>query len=106
MNDPIAVWPCLHAGKDGVVLDVSVVPGASRTEPVGLHGDALRVRLAAPPADGKANEALVAWLAAELRCPRRNVVLLRGHAARRKQVGLALPLAQVVQWLARRVPRG
>jgi uncharacterized protein (TIGR00251 family) len=105
MNDPAPSWPCLRAAKDGVVLDVSVVPGAARTEPMGLHGDTLRVRLAAPPVDGKANEALMAWLAQELGCPRRHVVLLRGHAARRKQVALDVPLAQVEQWLARRVQR-
>jgi uncharacterized protein len=104
MNDPTA-WPCLHAAKEGVVLEVSVVPGASRTEVAGLHGDALRVRLAAPPVDGKANDALVAWLAQELQCPRRDVLLRRGHAARRKQVVLALPRAHVEQWLAQRVPR-
>jgi len=99
-------WPCVRAASAGVVLDVSVVPGAARTEPVGLHDGALRLRLAAPPVDGKANEALVAWLAAELRCPRRDVTLLRGHSARRKQVALDVPLAQVVAWLAARVPRG
>jgi uncharacterized protein len=106
MNDPTSSWPCLHAARDGVVLAVTVVPGASRTEVAGLHGDALRVRLAAPPVDGKANDALVAWLAHELHCPRRDVVLLRGHAARRKQIALALPLDAVAQWLAQRVSRG
>ena len=98
-------WPCVRAVADGVVLDVSVVPGAARTEPVGLHDDALRIRLAAPPVDGKANDALVAWLAAELRCPRRSVVLQRGPASRRKQVAIALPMSEVVAWLARRAPR-
>ena len=105
MNDRTPSWPCLRVAKDGVVLDVSVVPGASRTEAAGLHGEALRVRLAAPPVDGKANEALVAWLAQELGCARRDVALLRGHAARRKQVALAVPLVRVEQWLAQRVPR-
>jgi uncharacterized protein len=101
-----SAWPCLRAASGGVVLDVSVVPGASRTEPVGLHDGALRLRLAAPPVDGKANEALVAWLAAELHCARREVTLLRGHSARRKQVALGVPIAQVQAWLAARVPRG
>jgi uncharacterized protein len=105
MNDRTPEWPCLRAAHDGAVLDVSVVPGAARTEPVGLHDGALRVRLAAPPVDGKANEALLAWLADELGCARRHVVLQRGRASRRKQVAIGVPASQVAQWLAQRVPR-
>ncbi|MBI3369714.1 MAG: DUF167 domain-containing protein [Burkholderiales bacterium] len=96
-------WPCLRAlggnGGEGCVLDVSVSPNAKRTCADGLHDGALRVRLAAPPADGKANEALVAWLADALRCARRDVRLLRGHSARRKQIALALPADRVADWL-------
>jgi uncharacterized protein (TIGR00251 family) len=105
MNGRNPEWPCLRAAHDGAVLDVSVVAGAARTEPVGLHDGALRVRLAAPPVDGKANEALLAWLADELGCARRHVVLQRGHASRRKQVAIDVPAAHVAQWLARRLPR-
>jgi uncharacterized protein YggU (UPF0235/DUF167 family) len=65
-----------------------------------LHDGCLRVRLAAPPVDGKANDALLAWLAAELRLPRRGVRLLRGDTARRKQVELDAPPAAVATWLA------
>ena len=57
----------------------------------GLHDGALRVRLAAPPVDGKANARLLAWLAAELGCARRAVRLLRGDASRRKAVEVDLP---------------
>ncbi|CAG1019723.1 hypothetical protein BURC_04634 [Burkholderiaceae bacterium] len=87
------------------MLDLSVVPGAKRTEVAGLHGGALRVRLAAPPVDGKANEALIAWLAAELGLPRRSVELLRGASSRRKQMRLACTLAQAQAWLMLRCPR-
>ena len=99
-------WPCLRAVDAGVVLDLSVVPGAKRTELVGLHGGALRVRLAAPPVDGKANDALIAWLADELSLPRRSIELLRGVASRRKQLRLACTAAHAQAWLARRCPRG
>lgn len=99
-----SAWPCVHATADGAVLDVSVVPGATRTEAVGLHGGALRLRLAAPPIDGKANEALVVWLADELQCAKREVHLLRGISARRKQVAVDLPIARVVAWLTKSVP--
>jgi hypothetical protein len=99
--------PCVRAVDDGVVLDLSVVPGARRTEPVGLHDGALRLRLAAPPVDGKANDCLIAWLARELRLARRDVELLRGASSRRKQVMLrGASLALVLDWLRRSVPPG
>jgi uncharacterized protein (TIGR00251 family) len=97
-------WPCLRAVDEGVVLELSVVPGAKRTELVGLHDGALRVRLAAPPVDGKANEALTAWLAGQLGLPRRDVSLLRGASARRKQMLLHTSMAQASAWLARALP--
>lgn len=100
-----ACWPCLRLTRDGVLLDLSVVPGAKRSEAVGLHDGALRLRLAAPPVDGKANDALLAWLAGELGCTRREVQLVRGASSRRKQVGLAMPLERVEAWLATRITR-
>ena len=56
-------WPCLSERAGGAVLSLAVVPNAKRTEVDGLHDGALRVRLAAPPLEGRANDALVAWLA-------------------------------------------
>lgn len=56
----------LRGTDDGVVLHLHIQPGAKKTEVVGLHGDALKIRLAAPPVDGKANAALLAFLAAKL----------------------------------------
>ncbi len=94
-------WPCLAARGEGALLAVAVVPNAKRTAADGLHDGALRVRLAAPPVDGKANEALVAWLAGELGLPRRAVRLLRGASSRRKQLELDLDPAAVAAWLAR-----
>lgn len=97
-----AAPPCLSArGSDGALLRLAVVPGARRTGADGLHDGALRVRLAAPPVDGRANEALLAWLAAELHLPRRALALERGAGARRKTVAIAAPPAQVAAWLAR-----
>jgi uncharacterized protein (TIGR00251 family) len=91
---------CLTARGDGVLLQLSVVPNARRTEVDGLHDGALRVRLAAPPIDGRANEALVAWLAKSLGVPRRDVEVLRGETSRRKQVAIAVPHGRAAQWLA------
>lgn len=61
-------------------------PRASRTELAGLHGGALRVRLAAPPVDGAANDALLRYLAEALDVPRATIALLSGHSGRRKVV--------------------
>ena len=84
------------------MLDVVVSPNARRTHADGLHDGALRVRLAAPPVDGKANALLLDWLAAEIGLPRRALRLARGATARRKQVALAADCAQdVARWLER-----
>ena len=69
-----------------VVLDLHVQPGAKRTEVAGTHGDRLRIRLAAPPVDGAANDELVRFLAEAFGVPRRNVTIVTGATARRKRV--------------------
>lgn len=71
---------------EGVVLTVRVVPRASRNRVDGLLGDALKIRLQAPPVEGRANEALVDFLAATLGVPRRTVTLLAGSASRHKRL--------------------
>jgi uncharacterized protein (TIGR00251 family) len=63
-----------------------VQPGAARTEFAGKHGDRVKVRLAAPAHDGKANAALIEFLAAHFRVPRRNVRITAGLKSRRKRV--------------------
>lgn len=73
----------------GVRIRVHVQPRASRTEAAGLHGDALKVRLAAPPVDGAANDALVRWIADELGVPRSAVTLTAGASSRAKTVEVA-----------------
>jgi uncharacterized protein (TIGR00251 family) len=103
--DATKEWPCLRldrkAGQVRVIIDISVSPNAKRTELVGWHDGALRVRLAAPPVDGAANEALRKWLAKELDVPQSQLELLRGASGRRKQWAVEAPLPQVQGWLAR-----
>ena len=65
---------------------VRVSPGARRTELVGLHGDAWKVRVAAAPERGRANEAVLDLLSRELELPRGAVSIASGHAAREKVV--------------------
>jgi uncharacterized protein (TIGR00251 family) len=99
-----AHWPCLSLHGDAVWLAVSVQPNAKRTAADGLHDGALRVRLAAPPVDGKANQRLIDWLAGELGLPKRAIALVRGETARRKSLAIAAPPEQVAAWLAACVP--
>ncbi len=92
-------WPCLLDRGDTCRLLVTVVPQARRTGADGLHDGALRVRLAAPPVDGKANEALLGWLSDTLNLPRRAVRLLHGSSARRKQLEIDESVHTVTQRL-------
>jgi uncharacterized protein (TIGR00251 family) len=89
----------LHAQKDGSVLvDIHVMPNASSTQIQGLFDGALKVRLQAPPVDGKANEALRAWLARTLGIPKSAVTLLRGASTRRKQWHVTADAARSADW--------
>ncbi len=71
---------------DAVILTLHVQPGAKRSEISGLHGDALKIRLAAPPIEGRANEALLRFISELFEVPVRNVELLRGAQSRHKMV--------------------
>jgi uncharacterized protein (TIGR00251 family) len=68
---------------------VRVSASARRSEFVGRHGDAWKVRVAAPPEDGRANEAGLQLLATTLELPRADVSLVGGHSGRAKVVALA-----------------
>jgi hypothetical protein len=79
-----APCPYAEAHAQGVVLRVRVQPRAGRTGIEGLLGNELKIRVAAPPVDDAANEALQRFLADRLECPRGNVQILRGHKSRSK----------------------
>ena len=69
-----------------MILEVHVQPGARRSEFAGRHGERIKIRLAAPAVDNKANEALVEFLAEHYRVPRRSVRIAAGLKSRRKRV--------------------
>jgi len=79
----------VRAVAHGVRFDVRVQPRASRSEVVGEHDGALRIRLAAPPVDGAANEALIELLADLVHVPKRSVRIVAGESSRRKVVEIA-----------------
>ena len=94
---PSVTW--LRAEKSGdVIVDIHVIPNASRTQAEGLHDGALRVRLHAPPVDGKANLALMAWLADTLAIAKNQVSLVRGQTSKRKQLRVHVGAVAAAQW--------
>lgn len=103
MPMPLPHLPFLRTEKNGdVLVDVHVVPNAAKTQAAGLHGEvgqmALRLRLQAPPVDGKANQALIKWLAGCLGVPQQAVTLARGETSRRKQLRVTAVAANKAAW--------
>jgi uncharacterized protein (TIGR00251 family) len=91
------VW----ARRDGPewLLELHVQPGAKLTAAVGEHGGRLKLKIAAPPVDNKANAHLLAWLAAQLGVPKSAVRLVRGETSRQKTVvvgGIDAPWLKLV----------
>ncbi len=77
----------LRRASDGsVTLTLHAQPGAKRTQWAGMHGEALKIRLAAPPVDGKANAVLIKFLAEFLGVPKLAVSILGGESSRHKIV--------------------
>ncbi len=85
MTAPLAIRDI----SDGCTLPVRVHPGARRNAITGIHDGALKVSLTTPPTDGRANQALIAFLAAELHIPRARVILLTGAASRTKSLRIS-----------------
>jgi uncharacterized protein (TIGR00251 family) len=77
---------------DVVTLTLHVQPGAKRSEIAGLHGTALKLRLAAPPIEGKANEALLRFLSGVFAVPLRNIELKQGAQSRHKVIRITASL--------------
>ena len=62
-----------------LILEIKAVPGASKTEIAGINGGRLRIRIAAAPEDGKANRELVTFLAKQLGCVKKDIILSAGE---------------------------
>jgi len=73
----------------GCVVNVRIIPRASKNQIQGVLGDALKIRLQAPPVDGKANDALVRFLSDTLEFPVRNILVLSGKTGRNKRILLS-----------------
>jgi len=87
----------ISEAEGGVTFAVRVVPRASKDEIVGIHGDALKVRLTAPPVEGRANKALIVFLAKRLGVRKSQVEIVAGATSRRKMIRIIGLLAQEVE---------
>lgn len=87
----------LRDDGDALILTLHIQPAAKKTEVVGVYGDALKIRLAAPPIDGKANAALVKFIAAQLGVSKNSVTLISGDTARAKRLRVVGVDASVVR---------
>jgi uncharacterized protein (TIGR00251 family) len=82
--------------KDGcIVLNIRVVPRASKDSIQGLLGDALKIRIQAPPVEGKANVHLVKFLSKRWKIPRGNIEILSGETGRNKRVRITNPTIEL-----------
>lgn len=72
--------------KDGTLLHLHIQPKASKSEVAGVHGDRLKIRLKAPPVDGKANAELIKFLSKLLSVAKNQIEIISGHASRQKTV--------------------
>ncbi|MGM0600063.1 MAG: DUF167 domain-containing protein [Candidatus Rifleibacteriota bacterium] len=79
-----SILPCLSEGKEGIRLKVLAVPKSSRTQVVDLLEDKCKIKVKAPPVEGKANKVLLNALAKLFKLPKKAVVLDKGSAGRNK----------------------
>lgn len=82
---------------NGVTIDVLIQPKSSRDEITGVHGDRLKIKLTAPPVDGKANAALIAFLATTLGISKSAISIVRGETSRQKRIRITGMTAEQVK---------
>ncbi len=91
---------CFHDHPQGLLIDVRVQPKSAQNAIVGEHDGALKIKLNAPPVEGKANKALVQFLAKRLRCPKSSLEIISGQTSRSKR--LLVRIATDAEFTARR----
>lgn len=70
----------------GVLIHLFVQPKSSRNEIVGLHGESLKIKITAPPVDGEANAAVIAFFSKILKIPKGRIEIIRGETSRHKVI--------------------
>nr|VFJ46554.1 MAG: hypothetical protein BECKDK2373C_GA0170839_101527 [Candidatus Kentron sp. DK] len=82
-------WFCQE--QNALILEIAVQPRASRNEVAGVRGERLKLRITAPPVDGKANGEIIRFLAGEFRVPRSHLTILSGERGRNKRIRVRAP---------------
>jgi len=86
----------ITVGKGGVYLNIHAQPGARKPQLRGMHGDAVKIAVRAAAQDGKANAAIIHFLADALDCARKDIEVTSGHASRRKRVFISGDIPEIV----------
>ncbi len=84
-SHPLLAHGCLSQGKDGTYINIYVQPRAAKNGFAGIHDGAIKLRITAPPVDGKANSMVIAILAKLLHLPKANISLSSGRQSRKKR---------------------
>jgi uncharacterized protein (TIGR00251 family) len=85
----------------GISFQVHVQPGASRNQILGLHGDALKLKLTAPPVEGRANKACIEFLSDVLNVPKSGLEIVMGQSNRLKRIRITCPPTEFPRLRAR-----
>ncbi len=93
----IPAW--LKTKENGTVISIYVQPGARKSEIIGVHNERLKIKIKAPPVEGKANEEIVNFLADKLNLSKSSIVLLRGEKSREKDLLVNVPALAIVSLL-------
>jgi len=83
-------WYCFDSNRN-LILKLYIQPGARQSEVIDVHGEELKIRLAAPPVEGKANRVLAEFLAKCFNVPLKHVILKRGAQSRHKIIEIYQP---------------
>jgi len=86
----------ITVGKGGVYLNVHAQPGARKPQLRGMHGDAVKIAVREAAQDGKANTAIVHFLADALDCARKDIEVISGHTSRRKRLFISGDVTEIV----------
>jgi uncharacterized protein len=78
--------PFIQEDNDGIILNILIQPRSSKNMVAGPHGDALKIKLTAPPVDGAANKMCIEYIAKWVRIPKSSIEIISGHASRTKRV--------------------
>ncbi|MCD6459909.1 YggU family protein [bacterium] len=87
----------IKKSKDGVLVDIKVLPKSSRNEIAGVVDGKLKVKLTAPPVNGKANKALITFLSKKLNLSKRDIVIVKGQTSANKQLSISLASESLIE---------